>query len=80
MCGATGGVQKKRNKVIMKRYVYIIRIFRTQDISKGFEISKGLEIQKKTRDCFRIQNSHGFTFTYSEVDFIAYFSQDSRFF
>ena len=47
MCGATGGVQKKRNKVIMKRYVYIIRIFRTQDISKGFEISKGLEIQKK---------------------------------
>ena len=80
MCGAIEGVQKERNKVIMKRYVYIIRIFRTQDISKGFEISKGLEIQKKTRDCFRIQNSHGLTFTYAEVDFLAYFSQDSRFF
>ena len=47
MCGAIGGVQKKRNKVISKRYVYIIKFFRTQDISKVFEILKGFEIQKK---------------------------------
>ena len=31
----------------MENLLLSLKIFRTQDISKGFEISKGLEIQKK---------------------------------
>ena len=56
----------------MENLLLSLKILRTPDISKGFEISKELEIQKKTRDCFNIQNSHGFSFTYVKVYSLAY--------
>ena len=37
----------------MENLLLTLKIFRTQDISKGFEISKGLEIQKKLEIAFK---------------------------